>query len=243
MRSVLLAIACAAGVASAACPTWVGQNSPYAVGTVVSYNGQNFKVTRTLDNGWIAPSDTWFWSATTEVCGAASTSIPTSDASLNAVSKVSASPSKVMYVTIEGTKQGRFKGESVREAHKNKLEAWNLGHAISSPRDAATGQASGRRQHGPLTITKAWGAATPQIFQALVTNEVLKSVLIEHLQTTPEGMEEVRGTIKLTNATVSNVVRSTDADGRIIEAVSFTYQRIELEDKPGKTAAFDDWGR
>lgn len=242
MRSVLLAIACAAGVASAACPTWVGQNSPYAVGTVVSYNGQNFKVTRTLDNGWIAPSDAWFWSTTTETCGSAST--PTSNASLNATttpSKAAVSPSKVMYVTIEGTKQGRFKGESVRSAHKNKLEAWNLGHTVTSPRDAATGQASGKRQHGPITLTKAWGAATPQIFQALVTNEVLKSVLIEHLQTTPEGIEEVRGTIKLTNATVSNIVRSTDADGSIIETVSFSYQKIELQDLPGKTMAMDDW--
>lgn len=240
MRNLALAIALSVGLASAACPTWIGQAAPYAVGTVVLFNGANYKVARTLDNGWISPTDTWFWAATTEACATATSGTATLAAVTGSAKTQSGTPLE-LYLTVEGTKQGKFKGESLRNAHKAKLPAWNLLHTITSPRDAATGQASGKRQHGPLTITKEWGAATPQIFQALVTNEVLKSVLIEHYYTTPEGVEELRGTIKLTNATISNVARSTDASGHLIEAVSFTYQRIELEDKPGKTAAMDDW--
>ena len=34
---------------------------------------------------------------------------------------------------------------------------------IVSPRDSATGQASGKRQHKPVTFVKEWGAATPQL--------------------------------------------------------------------------------
>jgi|GEM_PF-742266 len=239
MRSFAFVLFCAAGLVSAACPTWVGQTAPYSVNTIVAYNGANYKVIRTLDNGWISPTDTWFWSATTETCAAATTGSATLAAAT--VTNAVASVPKTMLVTIEGTKQGKFKGESLRAGQQNKTEAWNLSHTITSPRDIATGQASGKRQHGALTITKAWGAATPQIFQALVTNEVLKTVLIEYYQITADGVDEVRGTIKLTNATISNVVRNSDASGQMVEAVSFTYQRIELEDKVGKTAATDDW--
>lgn len=158
------------------------------------------------------------------------------------------------YVTIEGTKQGKFKGESIREKHKEKIAGLSYSHEINSPRDVASGQAAGKRQHFPIKITKEWGPATPQIFQALTTNEVLKSVLFEFIKTTPEGEETIYHTIKLVNATVSNVRQVTGKgesaesskttstwDTHELEEVSFTYQRIEVENKTGKTMAFDDW--
>lgn len=158
------------------------------------------------------------------------------------------------YVTITGTKQGAFKGESIREKHAAKISGLSYAHSIQSPRDVATGQASGKRQHGPVTITKEWGASSPQIFQALVSNEVLKDVLFEFVHTTSDGMEEVYYTVKLLNATVSAVAYSTGGgesaetakttaayDTHELEKVSFTYQRIEVEHKLGKTSAVDDW--
>ena len=36
-------------------------------------------------------------------------------------------------------------------------------YTVTSPRDAASGQASGKRMHKPMTIVKEWGAATPQL--------------------------------------------------------------------------------
>src|SRR6187551_500887 len=141
------------------------------------------------------------------------------------------------YVTIEGTKQGAFKGESVREAHNKKIAGLSYRHEITAPRDVATGQASGKRQHGPVTITKEWGASSPQLFQALVKNEVLKSVFVEFVHTTPDGLEEVYHTVKLVNATVSKIAQSTGSgesastakttavyDTHELEEISFTYQ-------------------
>jgi type VI secretion system secreted protein Hcp len=159
------------------------------------------------------------------------------------------------YVSVEGTKQGKLKGESPRDSHKEKIAGLSYRHEIKSPRDVATGQASGKRQHGPILITKEWGASSPQFFQALVTNEVLKSVLFEFFHTTPDGLEEVYHTVKLTNATISSIRYMTGSDGESsnsskhsgaydtheLEEVGFTYQRIELENKPGKTSAEDDW--
>jgi type VI secretion system Hcp family effector len=50
-------------------------------------------------------------------------------------------------------------------------------YGVVSPRDVFTGQASGKRQHKAIVITKEPGAATPQFFAALVSNEMLKSIV------------------------------------------------------------------
>jgi len=36
-------------------------------------------------------------------------------------------------------------------------------YSVKSPRNSASGQASGKRMHKPITITKEWGPATPQL--------------------------------------------------------------------------------
>lgn len=148
------------------------------------------------------------------------------------------------YVTIEGAKQGRFKGESKSERHKDQVEGVRFAYGVKTARDAASGQASGKRMHSPVTITKEWGAASPQIFQAVVTNEVMKSVAIDFVRTNPEGVEYVYQTIRLTNASISEVRQFNDrfTSGAVdLEDVAFTFQRIDIENKDGKTSASDTW--
>jgi type VI secretion system secreted protein Hcp len=155
------------------------------------------------------------------------------------------------FVTIEGTKQGVFKGESQGERSKDKISGYAFSYEVTSPRDVATGQASGKRQYSPVTFVKEWGAASPQLFQAAVTNEVLKSVLFEFVRTNPDGEEEIFETVKLSNATVSHIKDSFDGrngggdhgpSGPTMEEVALTFQKIEIENKPGKTMAVDDRG-
>jgi type VI secretion system secreted protein Hcp len=158
------------------------------------------------------------------------------------------------YVTVKGTRQGAFKGESPRKGHELKAPGISYQHEINSPRDIATGHASGKRQHKPIKFTKEWGPSSPQYFLALVTNETLSDVLFEFIKTTKEGKEEIYYTIKLVNATISNIAYTTGKgesagsaktaaayDTHELEEISFTYQRIEVEHKQAKTAAIDDW--
>jgi type VI secretion system secreted protein Hcp len=155
------------------------------------------------------------------------------------------------YVTVEGTKQGKFKGESIRDAHKEKIGGLSFEYEIVSPRDAATGQASGKRQHKPITITKEWGPSSPQIFQALATNEVLKKVLFEFFKTDDSGKEVCYQTIALENGTISKLRQYSgqaggakhgeEHDTHELEDVSFTFQKITMTNNTGKTAASDDW--
>jgi type VI secretion system secreted protein Hcp len=156
------------------------------------------------------------------------------------------------HVAIKGQTQGQFKGEGIQDKRKDKwMPGLGFAYELKSPRDIATGQASGKRQHGPIKFIKEWGAATPQIFTACATNEVLPEVNIEFTKTNPNGEEYVYHTIKLTNATVSDIrqfTESTDGAGRHtltskteLEEVSFTFQKIEVQNTDGKTMFMDDW--
>ena len=155
------------------------------------------------------------------------------------------------YISIEGAKQGVFKGEAVERegTGAGKIPGVRYLSEIVSPRDAATGQASGKRVHKPIQFTKEWGASSPLLFQALVTNELLKSVLFEFIRTNEKGEDAVHFRVRLTNANVSSIKSYLDLtdvtgdpyDARELEDVELAFRKIEIEDVDGKTSAVDDW--
>ncbi len=152
------------------------------------------------------------------------------------------------YVTIEGTKQGRLAGESTRSVHKGKLAGIGFSYEITSPRDAASGQASGKRQHGAVTFTKEWGPASPQLFQALVTNEVIKRALFEFVRANDVGVEYVFHTMELTDASVTGIHQyiaaqdDEELDNAELEDIALTFRSIEIANLDGKTTASDSVG-
>jgi type VI secretion system secreted protein Hcp len=158
------------------------------------------------------------------------------------------------YLAVKGSKQGQFKGESTRATRKDKwmqVLAFQMG--LHSPLDAATGQASGKRQYKPVIITKEWGAASPQGLAACATNEVLSDVAIEFFKIKPDGQEYVYQTVALTQALLVAVERFTrQQDGTLLlppgptdtlelESWSFTFRKIEVVDIDGNTSFVDDW--
>jgi type VI secretion system secreted protein Hcp len=146
-------------------------------------------------------------------------------------------------ISVKGTKQGQFKGDNP----SGKMIGLSFENEITSPRDTATGQASGKRQHRPVRIIKAWGPASPQFYEAIVNNEVLPSVLFEFVQTTPQGIEQVFYTVNLTNAAISDFRQYTGplpgstADLHELEEIEFVFQKIEIKHIIGNTSAEDTW--
>jgi type VI secretion system secreted protein Hcp len=153
------------------------------------------------------------------------------------------------YISIEGAKQGTFRGDTVAKEGQRKIAGVRFFSETVSPRDAATGQASGKRQHKPILITKEWDASSPLLFQALVTNELLKSVLFEFIRTNDNGEDAVHFRVKLTNANIASIksyVDMTDTtgdayDAHELEDVELTFHKIEVENVDAKTSAVDDW--
>ena len=152
------------------------------------------------------------------------------------------------FISVKGAKQGEFKGENGKKPGVIPILGFSSG--VTSPRDVATGQASGRRQHRPITIIKEWGEVSVQFFQALVTNEVLSPVDIRAVRTDASGKEQVYMEIHLTDVAVSGiqidpVVEThdhaslpSDAEN---ERIELTFRKIEIENKVSRTAASDDW--
>ena len=128
---------------------------------------------------------------------------------------------------------------------------------VVSPRDMATGQASGKRMHKPMTIYKEWGAASPQLMRAVAAKQEFKSVLFEFVRAGADGKPEVFQTVKATGVTISSVQkvgydikankRTAQSTGRTaaaqpeLEEVTFVFGTIEYWHKDGKTMAKDSW--
>jgi type VI secretion system secreted protein Hcp len=154
-----------------------------------------------------------------------------------------------IYASFKGIKQGDFKGESNQKGHEGTVPGVAFSYGVIVPRDTATGQASGKRQHQPVVFTKEWGASSPQFYTAAYTNEVLSQVAFNFYVTGPTGTQQLDHTVKLTNATIVSVKQSLELpqqggpviDSRELEEISFVFQKIEITSIPGSTTATDDW--
>jgi type VI secretion system secreted protein Hcp len=150
------------------------------------------------------------------------------------------------YLSIKGTQQGQFKGESKNPRRNAKwIEILEFSYPVQAPHDAGSGQASGKRQHSPITITKEWGAASPQFLSACTTNEVLTEVVIQVADNSkPGGQETVAETITLTNAMIvarRPHVGAAAHGGRNLTEFDITFQKIEMSALASKSAAKDSW--
>lgn len=151
-----------------------------------------------------------------------------------------------IYATVVGAKQGAFKGESTAQNAKGKIPGVGLTYGVESPRDPASGLATGKRHHEPVVFVKEWGASSPQFYTALSNNESLTSALFEFFSSDAQGRVTVSHTIKLTNAIVSSVEQSVhlgdaSVDPRELHVISFVFQKIEITDAAGGTTFVDDW--
>lgn len=162
--------------------------------------------------------------------------------------------SQFTMMKVEGLKQGKFKSESAKAGSTDKTEVLGYAMEIKSPRDAASGQATGKRQHIPLTIWKLAGASSPQFFQALVNNEPLKTVTIEFYKPddvfTSSKTEQLSYKIELTNAYVTSyrqVMGSAAMEGfksnpaLMYDEIKFVYEKITITSLNGNVSAYDDW--
>jgi type VI secretion system Hcp family effector len=148
------------------------------------------------------------------------------------------------YVAVTGVMQGPFKGEIAKKGLDTKFAGLSFDYEVVSPRDAASGQATQKRQHKPIRIKKAWGPASPQFFAALTRNESL-SIVMDFLAPDPAGMMVLDHTIKLTNAFVGSFKTHSDSDvnpaAPPTDIIELVFQQIEITDHRSKQVVSDGW--
>ena len=70
------------------------------------------------------------------------------------------------YLKLKGQKQGEIKGSVTQKGRENTILVFAVDHSIVSPRDSASGQATGKRIHKPFKITKEVDKASVPLFCA-----------------------------------------------------------------------------
>ena len=149
-------------------------------------------------------------------------------------------------ITVTGAKQGKFKGGVTQKGREGKIRAIAVTYGVSSPRDPASGLATGRHHEKPVTFSLEWDTSAPQFFAAAFSNETLSTVVIEYYANARSGVSKVDHTVTLKNASITDITERYAAkvdgvvDGRDIQTVSVTFQKIEISSSNGTTAA-DDW--
>ena len=142
---------------------------------------------------------------------------------------------------VKGRHQGDFKGDDNAPARlAGLITVTGYQFEIVSPRDPATGQASGKRSFKPVVVTHVVGGSSPQFLTAASTNEVLTSVVINFFRTDREDRSVNYYRVTLTDATVSEV-RQYTSGADVLEDDSFTFQRVQHEDLIAHTIYVDDW--
>lgn len=153
------------------------------------------------------------------------------------------------YLTAVGQKQGAIKGSVTDKGKEDSILVRSFTDQILSPRDAASGLPTGRRQHQPIVIVKEIDKSSPALWNALINNENLTSwvlrVWLSAMGTAPE--KEIY-TISLTNANIVSISElmsdnsiSANSAFPYRQQVSFNYQRIQWTWTDGGLTAIDSW--
>jgi type VI secretion system secreted protein Hcp len=161
------------------------------------------------------------------------------------------------YLTVEGQTQGpitqgTFTEDSVgniwQEAHEDEILVEAFNHTVQVPTDPQSGQPTGQRVHGPLTITKVFDKSSPLLFTALCAGEKLTKCLIKWYRTSADGQQEHYYTIELEDAIITgingympNCQDPAKAHFTHLEDVSFSYRKITWTHEIAGTSGDDDW--
>ena len=152
------------------------------------------------------------------------------------------------YMKVTGETQGEIQGETTQKGRENLIMLDEVRHEIVSPRDAASGLPTGKRQHKPFVVVGEMGKHSPLLLLALTNNEVLTNVKVDFWRPHSSGKEVMYYTVELTNASVAwirNYMQNV-RDPRYrqflhYEEIGFAYQKIVWNSLTGGTTAEDDW--
>ena len=148
------------------------------------------------------------------------------------------------YVTVEGTKQGRLQGESIRAAATwDRLSGISFHYAVASPRDVASGAGVGQAA-APAGQLRQGVGSRPRRSCSRPRSPTRRSRRCSSSSSGPtsDGEEFVFHTVRLTNAVITTIEQYIDGEPgaaprpRALERISLTFQNIEIQNLDGQDA-------
>jgi type VI secretion system secreted protein Hcp len=152
------------------------------------------------------------------------------------------------YLTLTGETQGKVEGSCTQAGREGLMEIYGFSHEVISPRDAASGLPTGKRQHKPVSVTKPIDKATPLLMNILTNNENITAWRLDFWQPSRSGKEFQYYTIELLNGSVASIRAEMlnnkypeNMKHEVREHLAFCYQKITWTWQDGGISAEDDW--
>ncbi len=151
------------------------------------------------------------------------------------------------YLYLEGEQTGKIEGSVTQKGREGSIMVIAFDHLITSPRDAASGMPTGKRQHMPIRITKEIDKSTPLLLRAFTDNDRLHGE-IRFWQPTPSGLEEQYYTIRFAGAYITTIHQEMlnnkypeNMQHKEREEISIAYTTIEKVFNDGGISAEARW--
>jgi len=152
------------------------------------------------------------------------------------------------YLRLTGETQGEIKGSVTQAGREDSIMVIAVSHEVVSPRDAASGLPTGKRQHKPFVITKEIDKSTPLLFNLLTMNENITEWRLDFWRPSRTGKEVQFYSVELVNANIAGI-RTEMLNNKYPEnmqhaereMIEFTYQKITWTWQDGGITAEDDW--
>jgi type VI secretion system secreted protein Hcp len=159
------------------------------------------------------------------------------------ITQASAATGVRITMKVTGHTQGLFKGDDNAAARggANLITLSGYQFELTAPRDASSGQATGKRIYKPLVVTHVMGGSSPQFLHAAAVGELIDSVVINFYRTDRSGRDVNYYRVTLTQASVSDVKQYTGGTD-VLEDDSFFFRKVEQQDLIAHTDFIDDIG-
>lgn len=129
-------------------------------------------------------------------------------------------------------------GGASHAGREDLMEIYGFSHEILSPRDAASGLPTGKRQHKPFTIVKPLDKASPVLFEFACANTGIQQVSMTFVvapSVTPKALEGINFgalTVVLENARIASLQmgavseEASQGDPPPVEELALNYDKI-----------------
>ena len=143
-----------------------------------------------------------------------------------------------IYIVVEAN------GETISgSGPNNRIECLTFEDSVVSPRDAASGLPTGKRQYDPIKITKRIDKASPLMHKVISNNEILDIKVSFYRIINSEAVEFY--TVTLEDAKLVGIktspVQMANGKTEIHEEYSFVFDQIEWVYVNGGISHMDDW--
>jgi type VI secretion system secreted protein Hcp len=152
------------------------------------------------------------------------------------------------YLWLTDDQGNSIQGSVSVSGRQGSIEILEFNHSIYIPTDNDTGELTGTRKHGAVTLVKEFDASSPYLFKACCNGQRLSNAVIRWYKINDNGQEteyyqHVLEGVKI-NSYSPKMANTKDASlERIphIETVSLRYEKITHSFLDGNVSHSDSW--